>query len=709
MASEGMETYWSLVIEPGWVQSAIWYIEDKTAHVVALGSTIHWGESSNLIEAADTSLSSAVQELSEEFSEPSKTVFGVPPSWVADGQIKREHLDQMRDLCGKLSLSPSGFVVLPEAIAHFLKSKEGAPSTSVILGIGQAVIDVSVFRLGNLSGTVNVTRSASVVDDVVEGLARFASPDPLPSRFLLYDSKKEELEDVRQLLVTADWTSGLSDKVKFLHTPQVEIIDPKDKILAVCLAGGSEISPITAIVVDKEEGSLSITEPTEGEQMPESFESAPATKPQDIGFFVNQEAAPKASPTSSSMHSPLRALPRANLGKVKGLVTTGLSFVNSILRKVKLPKKLQFSGNAPFVAIVSLLVIIIIGILAWWFLPKAKVTVFLSAREIEKQETLTIGSGKDINAKVVSSSVSGDKTANTSGSKTVGDKAKSSVTIRNGTAVSLKLTTGTILLSSGNLKFSLDQAASVSAALSPSSPGTATLPATAEGIGADYNLAKGEVFKVANYPKSDVDAVAENAFVGGSSRSIVAVAKTDMDTLEKDLIEELLDQGRKEIGEKLSDTEVLIPDSSDFEVTTKTFNHKIGDEAANLKLTLSLKINFLVVNKKDILDRGKEAIRSQVPSDYSLLDDQMAFNFQPTNNNSEYDVIFKASLLPEVNTDQIKKKIAGKYPSIAQEYLKTINGFEHAEIKFSPSLPGRLGVLPHISGNIAVEVQMADN
>src|SRR4030066_36224 len=111
----------------------------------------------------------------------------------------------MRKVCTDLSLEPSGFVVLPEAIAHLLKSKEGASLNAITLGVGKENLEVSVFKLGNLVGSTVIPRSVSLADDVVEGLARFSSGEPLPSRILIYDGKEGEIEEEKQALMNTSW------------------------------------------------------------------------------------------------------------------------------------------------------------------------------------------------------------------------------------------------------------------------------------------------------------------------------------------------------------------------------------------------------------------------------------------------------------------------------------------------------------------------
>ncbi len=91
--------------------------------------------------------------------------------------------------------------------------------------------------------------------------------------------------------------------------------------------------------------------------------------------------------------------------------------------------------------------------------------------------------------------VSGEKTKATTGTKKIGDNAKGSVKIQNGTSSIINLTGGTVLLAANNLKYNLASSASISAALSPSNPGTQIIEVSAADIGAEYNLAKDESFK----------------------------------------------------------------------------------------------------------------------------------------------------------------------------------------------------------------------
>jgi hypothetical protein len=258
------ELLWSIVIEEGWVQAGVWYIGEKEAEVISISSPTAWKEDEELVGAVDTTLSSSIQKLPEEYEEPNKTVFGVSSSWVKDGEISEEYLNKIKKVCTELSLIPVGFVVLPEAIAHLYKSEESSPVSAIIVGLGIEFLEISVFKLGNLVGTTQVSRSVSVVEDIVEGLSRFENAAPLPSRFILFDGKEVQLEEAKQALMQAEWND--SEKVKFLHTPEVEILSSDKKVIAVSLAGANEIGHVTQVAAK-------VVEPEPEDEVPPEEES----------------------------------------------------------------------------------------------------------------------------------------------------------------------------------------------------------------------------------------------------------------------------------------------------------------------------------------------------------------------------------------------------------------------------------------------------
>jgi hypothetical protein len=679
------EFYWSLVMEPGWIQAGVWKIEEAKAEVVSVSPVTPWESDEEIVGAADTALSSAVQNLPDDTPEPSKTIFGVPSSWVEGGQIKQDFLDKIKKVCTELSLTPTGFVVLPEAIANYYKSEEGAPLNAIVIGMGKENLELSVFRLGNLVGNSTIARSVSVADDVAEGLTRFATAEAFPSRIIIYDGKEGELETTRQTLIETNWEG--SDKIKFLHTPKVEIFETDKKVVATCLAGAAEISGVSQV-----ESQVYVAEEVEN--------VGTATReitPEELGFAMGENIAPQPPPQ-----------PQPQADQPLAGVRPPVKRLNIHLPAVSLP-----TVKKPLL-VVGIAVVMLIGILTvlYLFVPKADVTVNVAPQKLDEKASLTIdtaAAASDFSAgiltgQLISTDVSGEKTQSTTGTKLIGDTAKGTVQIQNGTDNIINLPAQTALVSAGNLKYTTVTTASVSAALSPSTPGLATVDVVASDIGADYNIAKDEVLKIGNYPKAEVDAVSSAEFSGGSSQQISAVSADDLKNLAADLKTELLAKAQTNLTATIP-TGVIFPSESLIAtISAQTNSAKVGDEASTVGIKLSLKVSAATVKESDIFTLASNLFTGKLPSGYVLRPDQLMVKFTPKdikNTKYTFDVIYSANLLPQINTDEVKGKIKGKSLSVAEDYLKTIPGYVNTSISHTPRF---IDQLPILAKNIQIEV-----
>lgn len=695
MEKSANKHYWSLIIEPDSVLCGIWTILQKHVQLVSQSKTFFYANPDDLVKKTDEALSEAISDFPEQEEEPDETVFGVSPSWVSEGAIKKEYLEDIRTLCVKLSLSPSGFVVLPEAIAHYIKFSEGAPLNGVIVGVNKSSLDLTLVRLGNIAGTVTVGRSTSIVDDVIEGLSRFASRDNLPTRFLLYGGDEDYLEDLSQNLTTEDWDQKAAN-LKFLHSPKIEIFDHAKKLEAVSLAGASEIDEVEGLqktLLDEKEENV--------------VDPQVAVSPGDVGFVLGEDVSqmgpqPEADPvlskeSSVSQGSSRRRLPRINFS---------LPRFPFSLKSVGFFGPLGFGRGRKKLVIFLVLPALLIGAAAAWiYIPRADVTVFVSPQTLREETEIVLQD--TIPAVEKTLEVSSQKTTSATGSKTVGEKAKGQVTIRNGTAVEIEIEEGTVLVGPGDLRFILNQAIEVAAASSPSTPGSETVEVEAAEIGSEYNLSKGETFVVGNYPKSEVDAVVQEDLAGGSSREIVAVSESDLEKLEKELTSELKAQAASQLQQELGQEQILIQETIEAIDKSTEFNHQAGDEADSVSLRMSLKLRALAVNQSDLVSYAKALLAEEVPDGFVFSDSQLEYDFENGERKDdrwEFDLIVNANLLPDVDSDELAADISGKSPEAAKAYLGTVSGVTGSNIRIKPQLPSPLLRVPFRSSQISVEV-----
>jgi hypothetical protein len=736
------EYFWSLIIEPEWVSAGIWRLRDSKVQVIFVSPPSSWNLDEELVSACDASCSSVVQNFPEDLNPPTKTVFGVISSWVEGGEIKPEYLSKIKKVCSELSLTPVGFVVMAEALSNYYKSEEGGQVNAIFLGISQNNLELSIFRLGKLVGVSQIARSVSVVEDVTEGLSRFYSGEAYPSRIILYNSKEGELDEIKQELIKADW-EGFKE-VKFLHTPKIEIVTPDRKIYAVCLAGGAEmgsvekVSSMTETLPPQEKEKEQDVEETNVQDFPKEqvsnlTEPAEDISPEDFGFTVNtdnseysdSERKPsQGGDAGNFLESDQKRYPPAKPQDVQVKDKKRRFKIFSIFDKISLPKvkisgpPLKFSFKAPKTIFIGLLFLIAlsIGLFAfWWFFPKAEVTLYVSPKKIEDEVEISVDASlgssdfdnKIISGEVMKETTSSEKSVETTGTKVVGDKAMGEITIYRAGS-SINLAKNSLVKGPQSLNFSLDEDITIASG-SVLTRGITKAKVTAKEIGAQYNLASGTTFTVSNYSTADMEATNESSFSGGTSREVSAVSEDDQKNLLKDLQSELEGKLKEVLVEGVSSDFMLIEDSTTYSVIKKEFDKKIGDEGTSLKLNLELEADGIAVKRSDIEEIGLKYLSQRVPSGYSLKNDQIQADFTYISKKDDVyslKLFVSADLLPQINVDEIRKNITGKFPDIAEEYMnKNVPGFERAVINFKNiRLPGRLGTLPRISGNIEISV-----
>lgn len=728
-SGEPNEYFWAIAVEPGWVQAGLWGVKEDKAEIISVSPPSAWKLDEELVNAVDTALSASIQNFPEDTPEPSKAVFGVKSGWVKDGEIDEVNIDKIKKICSKLSLSPVGFVVLPEAISYYYKSEEGVPLSAIVLGISKDEIELSVFRLGKLMGSAGVARSLSSVDDIVEGLTRIAGNSDLPSRIILYNGKEGELEEIKQTLLKANWDDFL--KIKFLHTPKVEILSPDKRIYAVALAGASELADVTTLYSkskdEKPEKAEAKAHDPEGD-LENVVEPTETISPQSFGFAVGEDVLKEKKPVADTIASPdtppepEEKPKRAEKKPSPSFIMTIKSFIQKIKPSsdsIRIGKGEKFGKRTLVYGVVFFTLILAVFFAFYWLYPKATVTIYVSSKRLEERVSIIVDSDIEnpnleeniLPGEVFETTTDGDRTSQTTGTKTVGENAKGEVTLyRVGSEVTLS--SGIVITGPGNLQFSLDDDVTVSSG-SASTPGTTKTSITASSIGAEYNLAGETSFSVSNYSPSDIEAKNESAFSGGSSREISAVSEEDQEKLEQELIDELKDKAREEFNERVAGNKFLIEETLTSTPSARTFSDKVGDETKTLKLTLSLSTAVLVINKETLFELSEEMLRDSIPEGFVLRSEQINTEFEyqgEVDGRYELETKISANLLPEVDPDKVKEQIIGKYPALVRNYLiDDIPGFSHAEISFNkPKFPGKLGTLPRLKKNIEVEIAKAE-
>src|SRR3989344_2934591 len=705
---DSREYLFALEIDHGRVKSAVWSVINNRTQVLSISTPVNWDDTTDdsLVSACDQSLSDAAARLDAAGKiQPEKVILGLPSDWLAQEKIAPVRLKSLKYLSHKLSLKAVGFVVTPEAMVRFQQHTEGVPLTAIMLGIWTSLLEMTLVRLGKTDRIHLIKRSSAIVSDVVEGLSRYSHVDMLPSRILLYDSGLD-LEEIRQQLLAHPWKAPQT-RLPFLHFPKIEILPSDFSIVAIALAGGTEVAQAIGLMSPVPD-ILPEIEPQEIVQ-PEAGVDLGFVAEQDVAQFspppVIEPVAPPISPALKKLA--VRRFPKISL---RAIAFPGL----------RLPR---FSVGGKPLLIFLIAVLLLAGLFGgYWYLPSSTVTLTVDKRILEHQFELVAdtdageaGGDTGVFPAVYSeTSVSDQSSVPTTGSKLVGDKASGSVSVINGTSVPRSFPSGTAITSPSGLKFMFDsdiQIASASGTADPNSyqPGKGTVKVTAAQIGTDSTLSAGTQFKIGTFSTLDFVAKNEEAFSGGSSRQAQVVSKDDISKLRQSLSASLRERAREDLVSRASDDENVIPESISLETESEDFSHKLDAEAAELNLKLEVKATGLVISNSELNSLVAEQIQSRIPEGFTQSGD-ISYTFDVKEAGKQkvaLTVNVSAPLLPRLDNSQIIRDLTGKSPGQAKDYLAGLPGVLQVEFTFSPRMPSGLLTLPHVSSKINLVVTPA--
>lgn len=389
-------------------------------------------------------------------------------------------------------------------------------------------------------------------------------------------------------------------------------------------------------------------------------------------------------------------------------------------QKPSLARKLKIPGLIGKKMLIIPVVIVVLLIAAYIFIPKAKVSVYVEPRILEK-ETQVIADpsikeldneGQKIPAEVVDIQISGSGKGVATGKKQVGDSAKGVVVIRNKTNQAKVLAKGTTLTGPGGIKFTLDN--SVSIASMSAEDGTwskANGEVVAVDIGPDGNLPSGSDLSISGLTSDQMVAKSEGNFSGGTSKDVTVVTADDQKRLLAQVAADLRKQAQEQLQGKLNQEDSgkqVLEETLTEEITKRTYSKNVNDQATEFNLDLTAKYQGTAFTEADLRTMVAKLVETNVPEDFmlNLADSETQADVSKIEKDGKviFTARFRAKLMPRIDAEQIAKLIVGKTPQSAADILRTYDNVLGSDIIITPALPGPLQRLPFIQKNIKVDV-----
>src|SRR5579859_5951922 len=689
--------FFAILITDGQAEAALWRVSDGQIEIMARSARHPYKDEQDCVAAVDQSL----QELGKESEHVKETLFALNNDWVDANGIVAQKKSLFQKMTKELSLEPIGFVIIPEAITQYLS--ETSPQLSIFLiEVSQQNLDVHLIRNGQITNSVRVGRSGDSVSDLTEAFAHFTEK-VFPSKIVLFSVmlSVEAVIEVQQQLIGYDWVGSYP----FLHAPVIETLDSKPVMDIVVQTGGKAIAAARGL--QKTEAEM-VTETPVAESKTISQENANVEplSADEIGFTSPLAAVAKETEEDEPAEIPAE-IPEPPVEKPKKEQK-----MNYVAERSYIPADGDRSspnhGRFIFFGVVTgLLVLSGLTFFAGKSLLHAMVTLQLNNQNVSKDFNLTLdptAKQSDPNKLVIHADVTnkdeeGDKLADTTGTKIIGDKAKGTVTIFNYTTNLKNFATGT-KLSSGNLIYLLDQATVVASASSSVDsnnslvikPGSADVTVTAAAIGQDSNIGLGIDLGIESFDSKTYKAQTKTALAGGSSRGIRAVSQQDKDQLLAALKKELTDKAMQDFKTMNGNGTYYVP-TNRLKVVSAQFNGDVGKELDTLSLHLKITAEALAYHMSDLQPLTAQILASQVPAGYTLSNEPPQVLTNPiTTSTASAQVVLQTNVSgtaqPSVDPQQWKSEILGKSEKDSLAILESKKEVRSAKIQFVPWVLG---------------------
>ncbi len=695
------EYYLVLILRQDFVDAVVFEEEKNNVNIIGTHSeyfskSLEEADTEEFLEVLDKAISQAESPLPENI-QTQKTIFGVIDSWAENNQIKKEHLIKLKKACSELTIIPIGFLVLSDAIVHFLQKEEGAPVSAILVEVNKKTVSVTLIKNGKIIESKSSEIQTSIPFTVDTLLKYFHTKEVLPSRIIIFNGG----HDLSQQFIGYSFSKSLP----FLHIPQITTLpngfDAKSVLFGVATQMGFEVldSPEKDAIDSKDSKMVD----------------------EDFGFVINQDIAKSSSVEEvSNIQEEQKEVstPKKNRYNFLTLATINLGRMLRIVKKVKLPK-------GKLIIITPIIGFVFIGILASYFLfVKAEVVISIepNIKNLNQKIVFSENQSSDSNKNIIKGefvAITEEGTISTSatGKKEIGDKSKGEVTIFNSLSIQKTLPEGTVIKSPNNLEFTLDREVSIKGVASHSadeivSPEKANVNVTALKIGKEYNLPSGTKFIIEDFEITDLVAKNDNPFSGGTKKEVTVVSEKDFAKLRDDIKKQLEKEALFELEKKLDKDSVLLPVSVSSNLVKETFDGEIDDEKDTITLNGSVEFKGLSYKKEDLILVSKPLLEKNLSSDKKIDLNNIKTSVlgiqKSKSNNIDAEISIKALIVPKIDEKKLISEIKGKSQKQAEDKLYKLSDVANVDFVFNPNLPFLPKNLPILQNNIKIITKIAN-
>lgn len=628
---------------------------------------------------------------------PQKAIFFIYSHFIDEEhkEIKRPFLAKIKEISKSLDLKPLGYIECQEAIIEHLRAREHAPLHMILLEFDKTVVTLALYQGGTNIHQRTVARTGDVVNTLNPIFQEMKLKYVLPNRLILYD-EKSLTNDVSTLLANR-WDEDI-----FSTPPKLDILTQEElhkslvDVFAKQIHTGSAV-PEPQKTVDEEEGFVigGTAEPLSEAAAVSNVKENPADV---MGFMIGDE-------TDSSELAGFKFTDDEPVSEPKAKKKFKNPLVAFKMPKLSLPK-----GNVFAIAGIAILLLVLAGFAgAEYFLHKAQVTVSIPATPLRKD--ITIGSEVPIDEGKDSRSV--QATAQTTGSKQIGEKAKGSVTIFNSSLQqSQTLPKGTKLTGPNNLAFVLNDEVKVASASGDASDiksSTAKVSVTAAEIGTEYNIGGDTKLAIDGESASTVIAKTDGTFTGGSKKQVRVASATDITKLRTKVSEDAKKDAAATVKTKAGSGSVVVEDLTAVTLTDEKLSKKAGDEAESISLTATAQTTFYTFDESKLKTAFTGMLSKGIPKGTKVQPETVSYRITKIDGEDAKDrkvsFVVEAKAVPVFDRAKLISVLSGKPVSGLDKMVKEGYRANGIEVVTTPNIAPFSMFTPLVKKNIAFDVR----
>jgi len=604
-----------------------------------------------------------------------KTIFFFFSHFIDENEnvIKRPYSTKIKELSNALSLKAIGYIECNDAVSSYLTKYDKFPLTTILIEIDSNNLGIFIYKSGYKKLHKTVSRTDSIIEDILSVFQGQQEGFLLPSRIVLYNSSN--LAEESSTIISYRWSSDL-----FVQTPRVEVMKEEDVLQSLITIFESQICKTEV-------------------QNDETYH--PKESNTIMGFVIGEDIK-----NNSNINNQSKVF---NLSKVVNLPKKiNLSLFKNTYSSVK-----SLFNRSIFFPVIGIIVLLFSIFCVEFFFHKAKLTVLIPSKILQKdvniQGQINGLSQDSVFITVSSFSAKLSESASVTGKRDIGEKSKGEVTLYNYDDKEIIIQKGTTIKvdtfsfqTTGEGKI---PGATLASDASAKLPGKAKVSVLANVLGPENNLEKNKRFTVGDLPFSTVFAINELSFSGGTKSSVTTVSKKDIDDLKQILITKAKKTPQiNDIKQLGKNADVLI-DLTEVNLTGVISSKEVGEEGNNVVVTATAITQYYNFSREEM----KKLIQSQLNElvltgfrlDLKNIDYQIIKSTR-TKNQFKMIVSVKAKALKNIDIKKIPNLIRGKQKDQISTILKSQFDLSDYSIQILPDLPLINTRLPFLEKNISL-------